>query len=151
MLATFASGLFLSSLSHAEMDEKPHADWITDFEAAKAKAKAEDKPILVDFTGSDWCGWCIKLDKEVFTKASFTEYASENLVLLEIDFPSKKVKQSAELKAQNKAMAEKYGIKGFPTILLLDAEGKVIERTGYKRGGPEKYVEHLKSLLAAKQ
>jgi len=123
---------------------------MTDFDAAKAKAKAEDKPMLVDFTGSDWCGWCIKLDKEVFSKAAFKDYASENLILVEIDFPKSK-KQSAELKAQNEALAEKYGIRGFPTILVMDGEGKVMERTGYRRGGPEKYVEHLKGILAAKK
>lgn len=149
VLTLVVGGFFLAGLSHAEPTNEAHSDWMTNFEAAKAKAKAENKPILVDFTGSDWCGWCIKLDKEVFTKAPFKEYAAENLILLEIDFPRKK-EQSAEQKAQNEALAEKYGIRGFPTILLLDAEGKVIERTGYQRGGAENYVTHLKGLLAGK-
>ena len=64
--------------------------WLTDFEAAKAKAKAENKPMLLDFTGSDWCGWCVKLDKEVFSKAAFKDYADAELVLVEIDFPRNK-------------------------------------------------------------
>ena len=121
--------------------------WMTDFEAAKAKAKAENKPLLLDFTGSDWWGWCIKLDKEVFTKDAFKEYAAAELVLVELDFPRGK-EQSAALKAQNEKLAQQYGIRGFPTILLLSPDGKLIEKTGYQRGGPEAYVEHIKGILA---
>lgn len=150
MLAVLVGSLFLGTFGHAESGSEGHSGWMTDFEAAQAKAKAEGKPMLVDFTGSDWCGWCIKLDKEVFSKAAFKEYASENLILVEIDFPRGK-KQSAELKAQNEALAEKYGIRGFPTILLMDSTGEVIEKTGYRRGGPEKYVEHLKGILGDKE
>lgn len=121
--------------------------WKTDFETALAKAKDQNKHILVDFTGSDWCGWCIKLDKEVFSQAAFKAYAEDKLVLVEIDFPRKK-DQSAELKAQNEKLAEKYGIRGFPTIILLSPEGELIEKTGYKAGGAEAYVEHIKEILA---
>jgi len=124
--------------------------WMTDFKAAKAKAAAENKPILVDFTGSDWCGWCIKLDKEVFSQAAFQEYAEEELVLVELDFPRAK-KQSAELKAQNEALAQHYGIRGFPTILVLSPEGKLIEKTGYRRGGAEQYVDHIQEIVASVQ
>ena len=151
LIAVFGSLIFIATTfaeSDAETHAETHSAWMTDFEAAKAKAKAENKPILVDFTGSDWCVWCIKLDKEVFSKKAFLDYASSNFVLVEIDFPSKKVKQSAELKAQNEALSEKYDIKGFPTILILDADGKVIERTGYQSGGAQNYVEHLKEILA---
>jgi thioredoxin-related protein len=121
--------------------------WMTNFEAAQAKAKAENKPLLVNFTGSDWCGWCIKLHEEVFGEAAFQDYAKAELVLLELDFPRGKP-QSAELKAQNEKLAQQYGIRGFPTILLLSSDGKLIEKTGYQRGGPEAYVEHIKGILA---
>ncbi|WPJ97587.1 thioredoxin family protein [Coraliomargarita algicola] len=124
--------------------------WMTDFDAAKAKAVAENKPLLVDFTGSDWCGWCIKLDKEVFSQAAFKQYAEDALVLVELDFPRSKP-QSAELKAQNEALAKKYGIRGFPTILVLSPEGKLIEKTGYRRGGAEQYVEHIQEIVASAQ
>lgn len=120
--------------------------WITDFEQAKSLAKEKGLPILADFSGSDWCGWCIKLDKEVFQTSEFQDYAKNNLVLLLLDFPSKK-KQSPELKKQNRALAQKYGIRGYPTVLLLDHEGDVIAKTGYKNGGGAKYVEHLKELF----
>ena len=121
--------------------------WMTDFAAAQAKARAENKPLLVDFTGSDWCGWCIRLDKEVFSQSAFQAYAAAELVLVEIDFPRRKT-LSAELKAQNEALAQQYEIRGFPTILLLSPEGELIEKTGYRRGGPESYVAHLKEILA---
>ena len=123
-------------------------EWMTDFEAAKVKAAEENKSILVDFTGSDWCGWCIKLDKEVFSQAAFQEYAEDELVLVELDFPKRKA-QPAELKAQNEMLAKKFGIRGFPTILVLSSEGKLIEKTGYRRGGAEKYVDHLQAIVAS--
>jgi len=118
-----------------------------DFEAAKAKAVKEGKPIFINFTGTDWCGWCIKLEKEVFSKKAFQDYAKEHLVLVEVDFPKKK-EQTAELKAQNAKLDKEYGVEGYPTLYLLDATGKKLtEDIGYREGGPEAYVEHLKSLL----
>lgn len=123
------------------------AGWMTDFEAAQAKAAAEQKPLLLDFTGSDWCVWCIKLDKEVFSQTAFKDYAAEELVLVELDFPRAK-EQSDELKAQNQALAEKYKIRGFPTILVLSPDGELIERTGYQPGGADAYVQHIQGILA---
>ena len=118
--------------------------WLTDLDEAKKVAAKEKKDILVDFTGSDWCGYCIKLHAEVFDKPEFEEFA-KNYVLVELDFPNKKP-QSDEVKTKNRAAQQKYGITGFPTILLMDAQGEVYARTGYKAGGPEKYVSHLQEL-----
>lgn len=118
--------------------------WLTDLDEAKKVAAKEKKDILVDFTGSDWCGWCIKLKKEVFDLPAF-EAATKKFVLVELDFPNKKP-QSDEVKTKNRAAQQKYGITGFPTILLMDAQGEVYARTGYKAGGPEKYVSHLQEL-----
>lgn len=120
--------------------------WQTDFKAAQEKAAEEEKPMLLDFNGSDWCGWCIKLKKEVFSQEAFQSYADEELVLVDLDFPRDKP-QSDELKAQNRALAEKYGIRGFPTIILLAPDGEIIAKTGYRPGGAEAYVEHLQELL----
>jgi len=120
--------------------------WLTDFEAAKKLAEERKVPILVNFAGTDWCGWCIKLDKEVFSKEEFKKFAKDNLVLFLADFPSRK-KQPDKVKRQNKALADRYGIQGFPTVLLLDGNGKVLGRTGYRRGGAKKYVAHLKKVL----
>lgn len=147
LLAALAGVFSFITISQAEPDASTAPVWGTDFEAAKALARAENKPILVDFTGSDWCIWCIKLRNEVFSKPVFQEYALNSLILLKVDFP-RKTEQSPELKAHNQALAEKYGIRGFPTILILDGDGQVIERTGYRKGGVDKYVEHLQEIIA---
>ena len=118
--------------------------WLTDLEAAKKQAAAEKKDILVDFTGSDWCLWCIRLKKEVFDQPEFAE-AAKKFVLVEIDFPNAS-KQSPEVKARNGALAKKYAISGYPTILLMDAQGEVYAQTGYQEGGAKKYLAHLAEL-----
>jgi len=121
-------------------------EWLTDFTKAKQEAAEKKLPILADFSGSDWCGWCIKLDKEVFSQKEFKAYAKDNVVLFLADFPRLK-EQPAELKKQNEQLSKEYAVSGFPTVLLLDAAGKVIARTGYRKGGAGAYVEHLKDLL----
>ena len=133
---------FFSSLVVAHAGD----GWMTDFKAALAEAKQQEKPILVDFTGSDWCGWCIRLDKKVFSKDAFLEFASDELILVEIDFPRGE-KQPELLRAQNEQLMAKYGVLGFPTILLLDSNGQTIGKTGYRPGGPEAYVEHIKEMV----
>lgn len=121
--------------------------WLTDWSAAKAKAKAENKPILINFTGTDWCGWCIRIEKEVFSQKAFKEYAEKNLVLMEVDFPKKKA-QTPEIKAQNKALDKEFKIEGYPTIYLLDAKGnKISEDIGYREGGPAAYTKFIQSLI----
>ncbi|MDA3926436.1 MAG: thioredoxin family protein [Kiritimatiellae bacterium] len=120
--------------------------WQSDFEVAKAQAKESGKPIFALFTGSDWCSWCVSLHDEVLSKSEFLKYAADELVLFEADFPRKKKISSAD-KKQNQALAAKYGIRGFPTVLILDAEGGKLAETGYKAGGPKVYVDHVKSLL----
>ena len=122
--------------------------WETDFEKAKAKAKAESKHILMDFSGSDWCGWCIKLDKEVFSQKAFKKYADDNLVMVLVDFPSDKSKQSETLQKQNEKLAKEFGVRAFPTVFILDSEGKTVAKTGYQSGGPEAYIAHIKKLIA---
>lgn len=109
------------------------AGWETDYAKALARAKAENKQVLLDFSGSDWCGPCIQMRKQVFSQPKFRAYADKNLVLMEVDYPQRK-KQSAELKKQNEKLSSQYGIdaKGFPTVVLLDPAGKVVrEFTGY--------------------
>lgn len=123
--------------------------WITDYDLALQYAQELDRPVLINFTGSDWCSWCIKLKNEVFTQDAWQKYAQDNLVLLTVDFPNKKKLPPAE-QAANQALAEKYEIEGFPTIVLVDAAGKELARTGYQYGGPEKYVQHVQELLSDK-
>ena len=121
--------------------------WYTDLDEAKAVAVKENKPLLVDFTGSDWCGYCIKLHAEVFDKPEFEAFA-KNYVLVELDFPNKKP-QPAEEKAKNKATQTKFGVSGFPTVLLIDAKsGEAYGRqSGYGPGtGPKAYIEKLSAF-----
>jgi len=117
-------------------------EWMTDLAKAQAKAKEENKLVMLDFTGSDWCGWCIKLHKEVFSTPEFAEYAKKNLVLVEVDFPRKK-EQSAEQKKANQALQSKYKIEGYPTLIVLDGEGKQVGRLGYKAGGPKVWIKEF--------
>jgi len=119
--------------------------WIDDYGKAQAIASQSDRPMLLNFTGSDWCGWCIKLKAEVFSKPQFKQFAEKNLVLVELDFPSKK-KLDPETKAQNERLKNKFGIRGFPTIILVDAAGNEIARTGYQPGGADNYIKHLQQL-----
>ncbi len=122
--------------------------WMTDFEKAKEIAKEKNLPILIDFSGSDWCGWCVKLDKEVFSQKVFKEYAKDNLVMVLADFPRDKSNQSAELQKQNEKLSKEFGVRGFPTVYLLNSAGKPVAKTGYEPGGPEAYIAHIKKLLA---
>lgn len=122
------------------------ATWLVDYNQALAQAKQRNLPILINFSGSDWCGWCIKLMDEVFSKPEFMSYAKDNLVLLNLDFPRKTKLPPAQAKA-NEELASQFGIQGFPTVVLLDANGTQIGQTGYQPGGPEKYITHLKQLI----
>lgn len=124
-------------------------DWLTDYKRALETARNEKKAVLLDFTGSDWCVWCIKLRKEVFETTEFSKYASNNLVLVEIDFPNGKP-QSDELRKQNRELQERFGIEGFPTIVVLNSEGKPLGRTGYVPGGPRPFIEKIESIKKGK-
>ena len=120
--------------------------WTTDLPAAQAQAKKEKKMVFVNFTGSDWCGWCKKLQKEVFTTKEWNDYAKEKLVLVEIDFPNQK-KQSDTLKKANAALQARYKADGFPTLVVMDAEGKELWRqVGYMAGGPKAWIAKLDAL-----
>ena len=121
-------------------------EWREDFDQALATAKEQNKYVLVDFSGSDWCGWCIKLDKEVFSQPAFKDYAEKNLVLALLDFPRRK-EQAEALKKRNADLLEKYGVEGFPTVLVLSPDGDVVGRTGYMPGGPEAYIKHVQKFI----
>lgn len=119
--------------------------WLTDYDKALAQARTEHKKVLLDFTGSDWCVWCKKLDKGVFSQASFKEYARQNLVLLEVDFPQIK-KLSKKLQEQNEKLKDQYKVEGFPTLVLLDGDGKKLsEINGYPDGGPEALISKFEA------
>lgn len=120
--------------------------WMTDFEAAKKKATSENKDLLLDFTGSDWCPPCKKLTANILGKDEFKKGASAKYILVELDFPKDKSGQSKETQKQNNELRKKYNIKGYPTILLIDVKGLPYGQTGYQAGGPADYLKHLDSL-----
>ena len=125
------------------------APWLTDFGAAQKVAAEKKLPILALFTGSDWCSWCIKLDKEVLSQKVFCDYASTNLVLFKADFP-RKIKIAVDVMKANQALQTKYGVRGYPTVLLLNNDGSLIDTTGYEPGGAAKYVDMLKKMLPSR-
>jgi thioredoxin-related protein len=141
--ATLAWTLTVSTFAAGDL-------WVTDFEKAKQAATAEGKDMLIDFTGSDWCGWCIKLRKEVFDLDAFKTAGPKNFVLVEIDFPQNKSKLSKETQEQNAKLQTQFGIQGFPSIVLADGQGRPYAQTGYQPGGPEKYLPHLDELRAVR-
>jgi thioredoxin-related protein len=124
--------------------------WTSDYAGAKKQAVQSKKDLLIDFTGSDWCGWCIKLNDEVFKKDPFKAGVKDTFVLVELDFPKDESKLTEEVKKQNKELGEKYAVQGYPSIVLTDADGRPYASTGYQEGGPEKYVEHLNELRKGK-
>lgn len=135
-----------SNKSETNLPASTDVVWLTDFDAAKAQAKREGKVLFLFFTGSDWCGWCMRLQKEVLTQPEFAAWANEKAVLVDLDFP-RNVAQSDELKQQNQALAKQYNIGGYPTVVLTTADGTVIAQTGYREGGAAAYVEFLRTLV----
>ena len=123
------------------------AEWNTDFEAGLKQARETRRPILLDFTGSDWCGWCMKLDREILATPEFKRFADQHLVLVKIDFPMHKAQSDAE-KTRNEQLAARFQVQGFPTLVLLTPDAKPCGTLGYMRGGPEAFIGRLTSLMA---
>ena len=127
----------------APASNAPIGTWTTDYKKAQEEAKASHKLLLLDFTGSDWCGFCIQLDKAILQQPQFKDYASKNLVLMEVDFPRRKA-QSAETQKQNMELARRYQIEGFPTLVVLNGEGKTVWRyDGLYQGGIAAFLAEL--------
>ena len=123
-------------------------DWETNFGHALKEAKKNSKYLLLNFSGSDWCVYCKKLDKEVFNNKDFQKYARKNFVCVILDFPFNKP-QDETLKSQNTALAGRYRVQGYPTIVILNSKGKLVQKTGYLPGGAKNYIEHLKEIIVA--
>jgi thioredoxin-related protein len=119
--------------------------WGNNYKAALAMAAKENKKVLLDFTGSDWCPACIQLKKDVFDTPEFQNFADKNLVLMEVDFPAGSP-LSHQVKNQNDKLQEQYDVLGLPTLILLDPQGKVIKQNaGYLPGGPQAFIDWVNS------
>jgi uncharacterized protein YyaL (SSP411 family) len=133
LLAASIAALVLAAAARA-------ADWTEDYASAVARAKKENKVVLLDFTGSDWCVWCQKTDKEVFDTAKFKDFADRNLVLVKVDFPREKAQPDA-VKAQNDKLQKQYNIEGFPTLIAVKPDGTTLfTQVGYRDGGPDALI-----------
>jgi protein disulfide-isomerase len=132
-------------LTEAQRSTQAKPGWITSYEEGQQEAKASHKLVLLDFTGSDWCGWCKLLDKEVFSMPQFQEYAKQNLVLIEVDFPKMKPMSEAT-RVQNVRLAQRYQVRGFPTIIVLNDDGQKVGELGYMQGGADAFIAVLEKL-----
>ena len=132
-----------STAQPAPVAQTSEASWGTDLPAALNRARSENRMVLLDFTGSDWCGWCIKFDKDVLSTGQFAGYAKSKLVLVRLDFPHHK-EQDAALKQANEQLSKRFGVDGFPTFVLLNSAGKELWRqVGYAEGGPDAFIAEL--------
>ncbi|MGE0587327.1 MAG: thioredoxin family protein [Cyclobacteriaceae bacterium] len=128
-------------------------DWHYDFDQAMARAQKEHKMIILNFAGSDWCGPCIKMTRDIFEKETFVAYSNKNLVLVRADFPRSKKNQLEPTQIKhNEALAEKYNPQGkFPLTLLLDENGKILKSwDGFKSGTPEEFIQQIEQALDAR-
>jgi len=149
--------LFLTSLSSiAQKSAKEDLVWHTDLNKAIELSNKEHKPMMLFFTGSDWCGWCVKLQKEVFTQAEFKKWAQDNVILVEVDFP-KATPQPEELKTQNRMLQQQFAVRGYPTCFFVKADklkdGNInytnLGQQGYMAGGPVNWINSATTLIKA--
>jgi thioredoxin-related protein len=149
LIALFLVGAFATKAQELK--------WYTDVREAITVSNKENKPMLMFFTGSDWCGWCIRLQNEVLKTPEFTKWASQNVVLVELDYP-RRTAQTPEIKSQNNELQQAFGIQGFPTIYFTSAEskdGKVnfkgLGQTGYVAGGPSAWLAVAEGIVHPKK
>lgn len=151
-LLAVCSALLLSATLFAEGKMTSGArlgTWTMDAQAAFALAKEQGKPLFLNFTGSDWCGWCKLMEGKVFSTEAWQVYAKENLVLVWVDFPRDRSLVPEEIVPQNKALSEKYAIRGFPTYIILSPEGEQIGQLGASQDAtPESFIKQLGDILA---
>ena len=130
--------------------------WLINFEEAAELSIKSGKPILANFTGSDWCGWCIRLNREVFVTPEFKDWASENVILLELDYPRRQ-QQTDEIKKQNRELQQFFQVRGYPTLHIFNVvitDGKTqitsLGKMGYLAGGPTPWIASANNYLKNK-
>ena len=145
ILTAALSAFALSTASAAPV--LSDARWFDDYDAAVAVAKEEGKDLFVDFSGSDWCHYCIKLEKEVLTHDAWIDAASKEFVLVMLDFPrGDEAKAKVPNPKRNQQLAQELNVEGFPSVFLMTVDGVVFAQTGYQPGGPEEYVAHMAEI-----
>jgi thioredoxin-related protein len=124
--------------------------WMDDYHTSQAAASEQDRLMLLMFTGSDWCGWCVRMHDEILDTATFMQWAGRNLVLVYVDFPREDYRSPAT-RSQNRELDERYGIGGYPTLVLTDAAGKELTRMGYMQGGPKTFIRAIQRAADARR
>jgi len=140
--------VLLVALGFGSVLEATPAGFTDDFDAALKASAASSRPVVAVFSGSDWCGWCKKLEKEVFAQDEFLKDATNRYTLVYVDSPQNESLLSRMAAKRNPELVKKYAIEGFPTVLVLDAQGAVLGKTGYRRGGGAAYLKHLDGIVA---
>jgi thioredoxin-related protein len=120
--------------------------WTSNYSVGMQQAAKEGKNVFLYFTGSDWCGWCKKLDQEVLSQAEFANATGSKFVFVKLDYPMNKAGDEAQVQ-QNARLKQQYGVTGFPTVVLLDSKGTFIAETGYRSGGPRSYAAYIEQLI----
>jgi len=148
--ATESGGSVTAQVEPVRRSNRPgsNGSWITDPAEALRSATADRRPILMLFTGSDWCPWCVKLDDEILRTAAFKDWASSHVVLLYLDFPRKR-QLSADQRRINQELSQKYAVRGYPTVLFTDSAGVVRGTTSYAEGGPANWIAACNSIIGA--
>lgn len=147
----FADNVQQPSYSQNQVSQAPAAtvsqiNWYTNYAQAVQDASKTHKPILMFFTGSDWCGWCKKMQQEIFSSPDFASQVGSSFVFVEIDFPMNQ-QLPPDQAQQNTQLKQKYGVTGYPTVIILDSNENFIAETGYRPGGGKAYADYLKQLL----
>lgn len=154
-IVIFSSSLLSAQVGVLKDGYKAHAEgWLVDLNEAYSLSKKTKKPILANFTGTDWCGWCMKLKAEVFDKPEFKEWAKKNVVLIEIDFPRKK-QLPEEIKQQNAGLQQAFQVSGYPTIWVFNLDKdtqnqykiEALGKTGYVAGGPANFIKGVNDMI----
>lgn len=140
LFATFASFALWGDQDNSRLN------WLTNYSEAVEQSRSTSKPILLFFTGSDWCGWCHKLEKEVLNTSEFAEKAGNQFIFVTIDFPLYKP-ADPKVAEQNKNLQKKYDVKGFPTLVIIDKNEQTIGTTGYRPGGAHSYADYLLKMV----
>ncbi|NOU35902.1 MAG: thioredoxin family protein [Kiritimatiellaceae bacterium] len=149
--AAVLAAVLLCGCNQKAVTAKRSDVWKADYDAALKQAAIENKYMLVSISGLGWCGWCKTLEEEVFSQPEFIAYAKDNLICVLLDFDHSGRATNTEFAKQHEMLLEKFQVQGFPTVLILNPQGKGIVRDGYQQGGAAKYVEFIKSTIAADQ
>ncbi len=143
----FTALVFYFSGAQAAQDEGKKIAWLTDYEKAVQLSRAASKPIVLFFTGSDWCGWCNKLEKEALDTEEFANSAADSLIFVKINFPMKS-KLDSKTAQQNETLQKKFGVRSFPSVIVVDPEQQALGVTGYRAGGGKQYAQHLHKMVS---